>query len=449
GGAVGALGTDLSCLNNNPAGIGIYKKSDVTFTAGMQLAKVKSVYNDSLVNDYKNNFVLPNLGIAGAGVNREIDKKNFTRANFAISLNRSVNFKNNISIAGHSKGSSMGLAFSATAQGKNPSQLDQFYELYPYIYDLIDTVNGDPTLYTSTIPEGANMRQEYNAVESGGISDLSIGGGYSYSDKFYGGWAIDVPFINFTRSSAFKESADAILYQCPNLPYKISSFTYNEELNTTGKGINVKFGAIYRFSQYIRAGLAYHSPTAILLKDTYKSTFGITFDSPGGQGGTYTDTSQTAIFRYSLFTPSKVQGSISFLLQKAGSVNIEVESMNYGNMRLKSNPMYFAAIDKFMRQNYKRAFNIKIGVERNIKPVIIRLGYAMFGSPTGNVFAGAGVRHSFAGGAGIRWNNHFIDVSYSLSLRSENFYLYNPLYVNASKMNYSQSFFLVTLGSKI
>ncbi len=443
GGAMGAMGADLSALNNNPAGLGVYIKSDVAVTAGFRFSNVNSSYNDSTQKDFRSGFVMPNIGICGAGVNRELEEDHFIRSNFAISLNRLANFKNNIQIAGNSRGSSMGLAFSAAAQGKNPGDLDMFYESGPFYYDLIDTVNGDPTLYESAIPAGADNTQQFEAVETGGISELSIGGGYSYDDRFYAGWGIGVLFLNYTRSSLFTETCND-LYKTPNLNTYINSFFFEDNVSTTGKGINLKLGGIYRVSESFRVGLAYHTGSIYAMKDTYKSRFGITYSGLGS----FEDSTYTGNFRYTMITPEKLQASIAILLEKAVAINVDVEFMNYGRMRLKSKPDYFASVNKFIRQEYVNTTNIKIGFERNVKPVIIRGGYALYGSPNGSMM-GKGARHTMSLGSGFRWSNKFVDVSFSLSLNKSDYYLYNPLYVNPATQRFAQSFLLLTYGAKI
>lgn len=446
GGAMGAMGADISALNNNPAGLGVYSKSDVTGTLGLLFSGVKSDYNDSIVKDRRNSFAFPNLGISGAGVNKKLDGDHFLRSNFAISLNRIANFKNNILIAGNSRGSTMGLAFSAAAQGKIPEKLDQFYEYPAYYYDLIDTVNGSSTLYASAIPKGANNRQEYESLESGGISELAFGGGYSYDDRFYAGWSVGVLFLNYDRNSLFTETCVEQKYETPNAPgVYISSFFQEEGLSTTGKGINLKLGMIYRFNEMLRAGFAYHTGSIYSMKDNYKSRFGISYEGLGE----YSDSLKNGVFRYTLTTPQRFQTSLSILLEKAAAINLEVELLNYANMKLKSNPDYFSTVNKYMRQTYKNAVNVKVGFERNIKPVILRGGYAMFGNEYGNLFSGKGVRHAFSLGGGLRWSNKYLDIGYSLSLKNENYYLYNPLYVQPAGQLYSQSFFLITYGVKI
>ena len=56
GGAFGALGADFSSLSINPAGIGLYRKSEVSLTPGFFTQKTISIYNGETNYDSKPNF---------------------------------------------------------------------------------------------------------------------------------------------------------------------------------------------------------------------------------------------------------------------------------------------------------------------------------------------------------------------------------------------------------
>ena len=57
-GAFGALGGDLSTLNQNPAGIGVYRSSEIGVTVDfdMQSMKTDNFYKDNHTHVYCNNF---------------------------------------------------------------------------------------------------------------------------------------------------------------------------------------------------------------------------------------------------------------------------------------------------------------------------------------------------------------------------------------------------------
>ena len=62
-GAFGAVGADFSTLATNPAGIGLYKKSEMTFTIAPTDAYASSTYNGITSTDYRLNFGIGNFGV--------------------------------------------------------------------------------------------------------------------------------------------------------------------------------------------------------------------------------------------------------------------------------------------------------------------------------------------------------------------------------------------------
>src|SRR3954468_9976 len=62
-GSMGALGGDISTLSFNPAGIAIFKKTELTITPSLFSQRTSSLYNGVNSSDYKLNFNLGNIGM--------------------------------------------------------------------------------------------------------------------------------------------------------------------------------------------------------------------------------------------------------------------------------------------------------------------------------------------------------------------------------------------------
>ena len=62
GGAYGAVGADFSATSTNPAGMGLYKRSEVSFTPSITTNKSSSTFGGFLNEDTKYGF---NVGSAG------------------------------------------------------------------------------------------------------------------------------------------------------------------------------------------------------------------------------------------------------------------------------------------------------------------------------------------------------------------------------------------------
>jgi hypothetical protein len=63
-GAFGALGGEFSGLSTNPAGIGIYRSSEVTFTPSIYAANTKSTFLGNQISENKFNFNFGNAGLS-------------------------------------------------------------------------------------------------------------------------------------------------------------------------------------------------------------------------------------------------------------------------------------------------------------------------------------------------------------------------------------------------
>lgn len=66
GGAFGALGGDLSTLNQNPGGIGVYRKSEVGVTVDIDMQSTKTTSNTNSMSTDQTKVYCNNLGYIGS-----------------------------------------------------------------------------------------------------------------------------------------------------------------------------------------------------------------------------------------------------------------------------------------------------------------------------------------------------------------------------------------------
>ena len=179
------------------------------------------------------------------------------------------------------------------------------------------------------------------------------------------------------------------------------------------------------------------------------------FDNAGSYTSQYPP-SPGGKFNYKIYTPLKLTGSIAFLYKKIGALNVDYDFINYSSASLQnasSNSLQtgqatFIGVNETIKSKYSQSSNLRVGGELNIKPLFIRLGYAMYGSPFGDKFSGDFVKTFFTGGIGIRKNKIYADISFTNSLSSENYYMYNPNYVDKSTLKISGTTIGITVGSK-
>ena len=89
GGAFGALGGDISGVSINPAGIGIYKNSEIVTTLNFQNTKTQTELNTGKIDDSKFKFTFDNLAFVSVfPLNSDVAPS----LNIGFSYNRLKNF---------------------------------------------------------------------------------------------------------------------------------------------------------------------------------------------------------------------------------------------------------------------------------------------------------------------------------------------------------------------
>ncbi len=436
GGAFGALGADFSTLSVNPAGIGLYKSSEFSFTPSIYINKTESNFYNGLGEDIKYNFNFSNIGIV---MNFETNKKDdgWKNIQFGFGINRLGNFNNRTVITGNNPQSSLMDDYLIKAWGNEYDALDPFDTELAWNTWLIDTMGGS-NKYTSPVPAGG-INQSKEISTSGSMNEFVITLGGNYSDRLYIAGTIGIPYINYKEHSLYteKDIADTIS--------DFNKFNVNDELETSGTGFNAKFGLIFRATDWVRIGAAVHSPTFFTLNDNYSREIKSYFDN----GQTYTSSSPNGEYEYELTTPMRIIGSIAFIIGKYGLISADYEYIDYADARFHNSDKYSSSFSFFEVNNdiintYNTQQNIRIGGELNLSPFKIRGGYALYGSPfkSGlNDFE----RTSYTFGLGLREKNYFIDFAYVYTESSEDYYLYSSVGSAATLKNISNNF-LLTLG---
>ena len=87
GGAMGALGADISAISSNPAAIGLFRKSDISLTAGLLWPKDRT-YDEG---DNLTHGTFDQLGFVAA---MHIDEPNVRYVNVAFNYQKKYNFAN-------------------------------------------------------------------------------------------------------------------------------------------------------------------------------------------------------------------------------------------------------------------------------------------------------------------------------------------------------------------
>lgn len=449
-GSFGALGADGSCMSNNPAGIGLYKKGDINLSVGLKFFSVEATHNGTTNNSFKASVPFDGLTLVGAWDSKAQPDNHHA---LGLSCNQISNFNSNISIEGRANFKSIANDFLANAKGQTVANLDPSYSGMAFETYLIDTINGK---YYTFVNSKYDVKQSKTIETTGRINEWCFNYAYGYKDKLYFGATLGIPTISYSHNSVYSEVDDKDSIRINNYDYPVyyysgsggfKSLSYQETYKTSGSGYNLKLGVIYRATDFIRLGASFHSPTVYNLTDTYVYKMTANYDE-GGSFSTQNPANNGGRFNYQIITPMKFTGSVALLYKKIGAVNIDYDIINYSQASLQSSPQEFTGVNTTIRNKYSQTSNLRIGGEVNLQPMFVRLGYAMYGSPFGETFSGNFVRSFYTGGIGFKRDKMYVDLSFTKSMSNENYYMYNPNYVDKSTLKNSGTTIAITVGSK-
>ncbi len=435
-GSMGALGGDISTLSFNPAGIAIFKKTELSISTAVFSQTTSSVYNANTSSDRKLNFNLGNIGlVASINLINDKNKTGWENINFGFGYNRTNNFHNRMDIQSDNKSSSLLDAFVANANGNTPTDFDLFSTDLAWQTYLINPDSNGIYQYNHVVPNyGTKQRKLVETTGSMGETVISFGG--NYKSKLYLGGTLGIVRTRFSEETTFEETDEK------DTIANFKSFTYGQNLSTNGNGVNLKLGAIVRPNDWLRVGVAIHTPTSISMRDEYSSSMKSNLDN----GITYDTVSPEGSFDYRITTPFRAIGSVGFVINKIGIINAEYEYADYSYAQLHSSPNVFSEVNTLIRSKYTATGNLRVGGEVRFDPIAIRLGYALYGSPFKSNENKNANRSSYTAGIGYRQDYFFIDFAYVLTKYDEFNYLYNTPKATIVENSYKNSSFMLSLG---
>jgi hypothetical protein len=451
GGAFTALGGDLSSLSQNPAGLGVFRSSEISISPQLFNIKTKAGFNGNNSEDYLYNFNLGQAGIVANLINNS-STTGLISLNVGYSFNRTNNLNQTILIDGTSNSSSLADYFADISSG--------FFkdELADYVSDaflankawIIDTLSGSGTEYGTVYSNygdnppsvyGQNIHRLVTNEGYTGEHAISIGG--NYSDKVYFGATLGITRLNYSSSYQHSESTDIAL------PSRFTSFNYLLYYDDTGTGYSLKLGAIYKPLDYLRIGFAFHSPTVFRINEYIHDNINSKFDD----GGKYDWSNNPTRFSYALTTPFRVIGGVALQIKKIALVSADYEFVDYGTAKFSETGDGYDYGDKnqAIKNTLGPVSNLRLGAEVRLNRIYLRGGYGYYGKAfkQSNDINHNLDYNSLSFGAGFREQNIFIDFGYTSLSNPQQYILYDSSVETAvADINTQRNLFAVTFGYK-
>lgn len=435
GAVMGSLGGDITASFVNPAGLGFYKTREVAITPGLFLNKQNTLYRDSSNSFKKNSF---GLGPSGVIIGQANKYNPSNSSAFAVAVTQTANFNNTIRYRSLNNFSSFGEMF-AEEFAYHPEQysIDEVLNtmspmpytaalgLYTYLIDTV-TINGNTVVRAAPeniLDAGGAIMQDMYKKTTGGMYELALAGARNEGDKWYVGGTLGIPIVDYRSEMTYSEF-DTSASTSNGFKY----FTYRNKFNSMGAGVNLKLGVIYRPEEYIRFGLAVHSPSFIFMRDENWASLSTDLDMGMDSINSLTFTNYTpGISKYIQQTAWRaiVSGSYVFrevenVKRQRGFISADIEYVNHRSNRFRSDSEepqdwekeYYKSLNNVNKDIYKGAFNFRIGGELKFNVLMARLGFASYGNPYKKIQNIKANRMLLSGGLGYRHKGMFIDLTY-------------------------------------
>ncbi len=425
GGAMTALGADYSASAYNPAGLGLIRRSELTFTPLLYTNNTDARWAANRENDRFSNLQFSNFGLVISGQPR--NSGTFTNLSFAVGYNRLANFHSHIFSSTRNEGSILD-RFTELGRGLEPERIDDFevgpaYDVFALIFDPTDNT------YSSDLEAGTALRKEHTFRTEGSINEIYLSFAGNLREKLIMGLTLSVPIVNITEDKIYFEEDD----EGVNPVFRSFEFTENDELS--GVGFQLKAGMIYRHSQALRFGLAIHSPTWYSMSSEFTTSatydYDVTQIEEGIPPGPQTANSPRGLFDYNFTAPWRIMSGVGYLIQNRGFISFDIEYLDYTSGRFNFESRFSS--DERVRNNeigneLGSALNFRLGGELALDLFRVRGGLQFIESPFESVDDRDLI---WSLGVGIRESDFFLDLAYQRGLREG---AYNPYQVPGAEV---------------
>lgn len=484
GGAMDALGADLSTIASNPAGLGLFRSSQIAATAGMSMQQdAKDFHNASKAH--------ANFDQIGFVWSSQKSRKSFVNLAFNYHKSRDFNYiltAAQNTLAQHASQNALSyikaVGDPVIAKDENGNIIkdengnplsestiailrpqDKYGNYYgDYYGDFYWTSQIDNLYYNAFIMgdggAGFNMADGYlmNRANKGYIGeyDFSISG--NINDRVYLGLTFGLQDVHYKGYSEYTEN---LVTGVGNT--SVGSLTVSDERKITGTGYNVKAGVIFRpiEDSPFRFGLSFASPTFYDLT-TSNNTYLINNTNLDGYNKNYEAYDS---YNFRLNSPMKFGVSVGHTVGNFLALGAVYEYADYGatNPRVKDGDyydwdyeMYYSSSSKdavmkdHTEATLKGVSTLKVGLEfKPIPEVAFRAGYN-YVSPMYNSNGFKDVYLDSYGtnvasatdytnwkstnrltlGVGYSYGKFFADLAYQYSMQKGDFYPFMDAYVD-------------------
>ena len=459
-GAFGALGGDVSAISQNPGGIGVYRKSDISVTMNLNFLSSKTPGGDKLTNT---KFWFNNVGYVGS---MKIDSDFFKYFNWGFSFNRINSFQRRYQ-GGYNVNNSLTNKIAQNLTNGNWTEEDLSVDNYsgniyydsnaPWLGILayqsyLLNPNSDGSLQ-GLATNGTTGSANYYVDEKGHTDEYNITLGGNFKNTVYWGINFGITDLDFDSYQYYGEDLDnAMIYDyrfndgSTTLGY--AGYDFQSYQETRGTGYNFKMGVIVRPINQLRIGAAFHTPTYYDMKDLYKVQSGFDLQVNGDdnlfQGNTETgEEGYYDEYRYTIKTPWRFIGSLAVVPSSKGMISMDYEYVGANTMRCgDEGGCNYADTEQKIKDQLQASHILRVGAEyRATQNLSLRAGYSYQTSPVKDAVKGVSNNNVdvvssnymyqydksnqyITCGLGYRYKSFYADAAYVHQTRTSQYHAY-------------------------
>ncbi len=410
GGAFASLGADLSSMSINPAGMGMYRRNEISFTPFVSVGHAETEGTAPWINNNKTRFAFSNIGVA---LNvYESASSPLTSLTLGVGMNRIADFNTRYSFSYGEKwdpsnpnvyvptiaecyGQQLGQAgifpdgqghIYYDYRGDGPNTPEYWPAILGYDGYMLDVGTGSDGRYwyPGRIGQNASILRSMDVITSGSVNEFALSLGGNINNVFYFGATLGLQSVYRKVCTTYQEEYDYFdsngyaISNSQELPEQLDYARSYQESAASGSGVNFKLGFIVRPVGGLRIGAAFHTPTYYSLDYAYRAAI-ITrrHDNPANPDdtqfvnyayGTPITQRDNRNISWDFVSPSRLMVGLSYTFGQAAIISVDYQRDWYNGIRMKNSPYYNMADDlKYEYKTYYQPTNtVRAGIE--LKP---------------------------------------------------------------------------------
>ena len=468
GGALGALGADLSVISSNPAGMGLYRKSDVGITFGAVVPKNANGWSRNDSRTYNERLARPSFDQLGFVWSMKVTNSPIKFVNFSVNYQKKINYNHGFyadyaNLGGLSQMDQV-VELANGYDGNNNGLIDKG-ESYATDWNLaglaadnnyLQQAPGTNQHYYNTFRGESSTYTEH---QRGSMQSFDMNIAFNVKDRFYAGATFGVDNVKYQQWNEYVEYNEDLTN-----PGTYGDYALYNDREITGSGLNAKLGIIVRpvEDNSFRFGITMESPTRYRLRSSTLFDLTDLTQNPTVRSQNNKPTNIETVVR----TPWRGRFSMGSTVDKYFAWGLEYEFANtaktlmgYPTWDDPGYQKYSNSKDRAMNEHTKNVMRaqhtVKAGIE--VKPdddFAIRLGYNFVSSRykknhdydqymlhdseatdflTSTEYMTLGATNILTCGLGYKHKRFYADLAYKFRMQKASFYPFDTNFTSSNE----------------